>query len=90
MPRMFTNYRPRTQYSEPMIDPGYQAYLKDKQKQRRSDMRASIALVMHQHGLSSDEIDSIMNEAYELNMKCKAEGTDVYNLMQQEVGLNRI
>lgn len=90
MPRMFTNYRPRTPYNEPVIDPGYQAYLKDKQKQRRSDMRASIAVVMHQHGLSSDEIDTIMNEAYELNMKCKAEGTDVFVMFQKETGLTNI
>lgn len=57
---------------------------------RRSDMRAAIAVAMYRHNIDSDTIDSIMNDAYHFNMYCRENGISVYNVMQQETGLNKI
>lgn len=59
-------------------------------KLRRSDMRAAIAVAMYRHGIEPDTIDSVMNDAYHFNMMCREKGLSVYNIMQQETGLNKI
>ena len=60
------------------------------ERERRSNMRASIAVAMHRHGIPTPEIDSIINESYEYYVMCKNTGVDVYEVMREEVGLNRI
>lgn len=59
-------------------------------KERRSNLRAAIAVAMHRNNIDAATIDKIMNEAYILNISCKINNESVYSLMQAETGLLKI
>lgn len=59
-------------------------------RQRRSNMRASIATILHRHGLPAEVIDQVFNESYEHFCYCKTNDLDVYEIFQRETGMTRI
>lgn len=59
-------------------------------KQRRSDMRACFAICLSRRGWTPQEISDIMDESYDLNVQCKAEGSSPFVKMQELTGLTKI
>lgn len=58
--------------------------------QRRSDMRACVAICLCRRGWTNEEILELMDESYDFNIMCKAENTSPFVEMQKLTGLNKI
>lgn len=59
-------------------------------KERRSDMRACLAVCLFRRGWSSEEISKLMDESYDFNIECKARNVSPFVEMQRLTGLTKI
>ena len=61
-----------------------------KIKERRSDMRACLAVCLFRRGWSIEDISKLMDESYDFNIECKVANTSPFVEMQKLTGLTKI